>query len=314
MEYKDYYKILGVDKNASAAEIKSAYRKLAKKYHPDLNPDDDSAQDKFKDVNEAYEVLGDEEKRKQYDMFGQAGGFSAGDHFDPSQYGFGGGGRTYTYTSDDLGGFSDFFNTIFGGGMGGASRSGGMGFNVDDLFGGGMGGQTYRQEPQPRRHESEINVDIEEAYKGTSKSMTFRIGNQTKTINVKVPKGILPGKKIKINGHRFGLDGDIYLKVKFNKSKNMEMDGLDITKEIGIYPWDAALGGEKIITSLDGKKIKLKIPENFKSRNRIKLARKGYRDMKGNTGDLYIRPIIENPSSLTDEQKELYRKLREVSE
>lgn len=137
MEYKDYYKILGVDEKASQDDIKKAYRKLAKKYHPDLHPDDEKSQDKFKEVNEAYEVIGDEEKRKQYDTFGSSQNFSNGQNFDPSQYGFG--GDSYTYTSSDGGDFSDFFNMFFGGGGARSSSArSSSGFDIGDLFGGGL--------------------------------------------------------------------------------------------------------------------------------------------------------------------------------
>ena len=282
MEYKDYYKILGVDKKASADEIKKAYRKLAKKYHPDLNKNNESAQDKFKEINEAYEVLGDDEKRRQYDSFGQAGNFRGGQTFDPSQYGFGGNG-SYTYSSGDGGGFSDFFNTIFNGG----GQAGGFNVNVEDIFGG------RRAQPKRRqKHESEIRLDIEEGYNGTNKNMTFRIGNETKTIDVKVPKGIEEGKKIKINGPNFGIDADIYLKVVFNKKDNMTIDGLNITKDIDVYPWEAVLGGSKLVKTLDGKKIKVNIPKNIKSGKKIRIPNQGYRNMKGRKGDLYIRKRI----------------------
>lgn len=305
MEYKDYYKILGVDKKASDEEIKKAYRKLAKKYHPDLNQGNEKAQEKFKEANEAYEVLGDSEKRKQYDMFGQAGNFSGGQNFDPSQYGFGGNG-SYTYTSTDGSGFSDFFNTIFG-----ASSTGG--FDVGDIFGSGARSQRNTRRAERPRHESEVVISIEEGYTGTTKSMSFRIANETKTIDVKIPKGIEEGKKIKINGPKFGIDADIYLKVRFRKEKGISIDGLNVTKEVSVYPWEAAFGTKKVIESLDGKKIKIKIPKNIETGSRIRLPNKGYVSMKGNKGDLYIKININNPEKLTDEQVELYKKLDEIS-
>lgn len=299
MEYKDYYKILGLDNSATDKEIKSAYRKLAKKYHPDLNPD---GQDKFKDINEAYEVLGDPEKKKQYDMFGSAGGFSQGQNFDPSQYGFGGGNYSYSSSSGD---FSDFFNTIFGGGRSSGSGGGFGGFDIGDIF----SGSRQARRPEPPRYDSEINISLEDAYNGTTKQMSFRIGNESKTIDVKVPKGIGPGKKIKIKGKNFDINGDIYLKVNFIKEKNRTLEGLDLTQEIYIYPWEAYFGTEKSIELLSGKKLKLKIPEKFTSGNRIKVPAKGFRDMKGSKGDLYIKVNIKNPDNLTEEQEEVYKKL-----
>lgn len=302
MEYKDYYKILGVDKNADQKEIKKAYRKLAKKYHPDLNSGNKSAQEKFKDVNEAYEVLGDEQKRKKYDMFGSSGNFANGQNFDPSQFGFDnfGNGRTYTYTTNS-GGFSDFFNMFFGG----------EDFGISDLFGGGRRRQNFYNEPK-QNIESEISISLREAYKGTKKRVSFRIGNDTKTISVNIPKGILPGKKIKINGNKIGTNGDLYLKVNILEDAKFKLDGLDLTTRIKILPWEAVFGTEVLVETLSGK-IKVKIPSGIESGKKIRIPRSGYSDMKGNTGDLYIEIAIVNPPHLTEEQKELYKKLRDIS-
>ncbi|NLJ99449.1 MAG: J domain-containing protein [Tissierellia bacterium] len=303
MEYKDYYKILDIDKDASNAEIKKSYRKLAKKYHPDLNPDDQKAQEKFKEINEAYEVLGDEDKRKKYDTFGSSGGFTNGQNFDPSQYGFGnfGGGQTYTYTTEGGEGFSDFFNAFFGGGAGG-------GFDMSDIFG---GGPSRARQPQAQRYESELNISLEEGYKGTTKTVSLRIGNENKSLSVKVPRGILPGKKIKIQGEKAGINGDIYFTINFIENKKMRLEGLDIYKEIDILPWDAALGTKKVVETLDGR-IKVTITPNINTDTRIRIPKKGYRDMKGNRGDMYIQVNIVNPPKLTKEQKELYEKLRDM--
>lgn len=303
MEYKDYYKILGVDKGASNDDIKKAYRNLAKKYHPDLNPDDDKAQDKFKDINEAYEVLGDEQKRKKYDTFGSGYNFTNGQNFDPSHFGFEnfGNGHRYTYTTGGEG-FSDFFNMFFGG----------EDFGISDLFGGAKGRNTYYQ-PETPKYESEINITIEEGFSGVTKPLSFRIGNESKSLSVNVPKGILPGKKIKIKGEKAGINRDIYLKVNFVPDENLKLEGLDLYKKINLLPWEAALGTQIVINTLSGKKIKIKVPINMESGKKIRIPKKGYRDMKGNKGDLYIEANIVNPPSLTEEQKQLYEKLREIS-
>src|SRR5699024_9468689 len=217
MEYKDYYKILGVDKKATKGEIKKAYRKLAKKYHPDMNPDDTTAANKFKKVTEAYEVLSDDDKRKQYDTFGSTGNFSAGQNFDPSQYGldlnFGAGGYSYTSTGgggfSDFwivgGGLSDFFNMFFGGGGGASQQTSGFGG-----FSGFSGFGNKRAKQPKNKYESEMSISLEEAYNGTKRSLNLNIGGATKNITVKVPKGITPGKKIRVKGDKYGLDGDIY--------------------------------------------------------------------------------------------------------
>ncbi|NMB08958.1 MAG: J domain-containing protein [Tissierellia bacterium] len=303
MEYKDYYKILGVDKGASQDEIKSAYRKLAKKYHPDLNPNDNKAQEKFKDINEAYEVLGDEKKRKKYDTFGSSYNFTNGQNFDPSHFGFENFGRggTYTYTTSGEG-FSEFFNMFFGG----------EDFGISDLFGSRSRGSYY--EPQRAKYESEINITIEEGFNGTVKPLSFRIGNKNKSLSVNVPKGILPGKKIKINGEKAGINGDIYIKVNFVENEKLKLEGLDLYKKIDIYPWDAALGTQLVIDTLLGKKVKVKIPANMQTGKKIRIPKKGYRDMKGNKGDLYIEINMINPPSLSKEQIRLYEELRRTME
>lgn len=286
LEYKDYYKTLGVSKDASEDEIKTAFRKAAKKYHPDLHPDDKEAQDKFKEVSEAYEVLGDKEKKKQYDTFGSTGGFQGGQNFDPSQYGYTGG--SYTYSGSDEG-FSDFFNTIFGGG----ARS------------------SRRAKPQRRSYDSELNISIEEGYRGLERDIRLDFGGETKTIKVKVPAGILPGKKLKVRGERWGVDGDILFKINFIEDERLELDGLDVTKKIDVLAWDAALGTSKVVETFDGK-IKVNIPENIENAKKIKIPKKGYRDLKDKRGDLYLQINIVNPKKITKAQKKLYEKLRSL--
>lgn len=290
MEYKDYYKILEVEKTASQDEIKKSYRKLAKKYHPDLNKDNPQGQEKFKEINEAYEVLGDEEKRKQYDTFGSNYNFSGGQNFDPSQYGFG----SYQYSGDfsDLGGFSDFFNAFF---------SGGQGRSTGDF-------RSRRQS-----YESELRLTIGEIYKGTEKSINLNIGGENKSIRVKVPSGILAGKKIKVKGEKWGILGDILFKIILVEEKNIRLEGLDIVKKVEIYPWEGALGSKKIVETLEGK-IKVNIPKGIESGKKIKIPKMGFKDMKGNRGDFYAEIIINNPKTLTREQEELYERLRELSE
>lgn len=305
MEYKDYYKILGVSKSASGDEIKKAFRKAAKKYHPDLHPDDKDAQEKFKEVNEAYEVLGDEKKRKQYDTFGSTGGFQGGQNFDPSQYGYGGGG-SYTYTSSDEG-FSDFFNTIFGGGSGASS-----GFNINDLFGGGRK-SSRRAKAQRQSYDSELNITIEEGYKGFEKDISLSFNGEVKTIKVKVPSGIIPGKKLKVKGEKWGIDGDILFKINFIEEDGLELDGLDLISKVDVLPWDAALGNKQVVDTLDGK-IKVNIPEGIESGKRIKIPKKGYRDMKGNRGNLFLKINIVNPKTLSKTQRKLYEKLKNIEE
>lgn len=305
MQYKDYYETLGVSKDASQAEIKKVYRKLAKKYHPDANPDNKGAEEKFKSINEAYEVLGDEAKRKKYDQFGSASDFQNGSNFDPSQYGFGGFGQGSGGHNIN---FSDLFGSIFGN----------SGFDRDDLFGGNRGCSSHGcgSTQKGKDIETEISVTIKEAYEGCKKNVTLRTPNGEKTISIKVPTGILPDKKIKLKGQGQpgvrGVNGDLYLKVKFKKDHIFELDGINLNSTVSLSPWEAALGTEAIIQTLDGK-IKVKIPAGIQTDGKIKIAKKGYNDSKGNVGDLYIRVKIVNPTSLSEEEKELYEKLKEIS-
>ena len=308
MEYKDYYKILEVDKSSSQDDIKKAYRRLAKKYHPDLHPDDNNAQEKFKEINEAYEVLGDEEKKRQYDTFGSNYNFSGGQNFDPSQYGFGD-GYTYTYSSSDGGDFSDFFNMFFGGG--GSQRS--SGFNINDLFGSSGGRAQRNGRPSRQSYDSELNISLEEGYQGTSKKVSLNFGGENKNLTIKVPKGILPGKKLRVKGEKWGISGDILFKINFIENNKHRLDGLDIISKFDLLPWEAALGTKAIVNTLEGK-IKVNIPKGIGSGKKIRIARKGYRDMKDNVGDLYIETNIVNPQKLSKEEEELYKKLKEVSE
>lgn len=305
MKYKDYYEILGVSKNADEKEIKSAYRKLAKKYHPDLHQGDDAAAEKFKEISEAYEVLSDKSKRKKYDTFGSNYDFSSGYDFDPSQYG-------YTYTTGGSGAdFSDFFETIFGSSRSGGNFSGG--FNINDIFGDLSGRGNGRTANKNRnKFESELSISIREAYEGTTKNVNLTYKQKEYDIVVKVPKGITRGKKVKVKGEKFGLPGDILFKINIRDEKDMSLDGLDITKKEDIYPWEAAFGSSKTVETLNGK-LKLKIPENFVGGNKMRIPSKGFKDLKGNKGDLYISFNIVNPKDLSEKQLKLYKELEKIS-
>lgn len=294
MKYRDYYEVLGVSKSATPQEIKKAYRKLAKKYHPDLNGGSEEAAEKLKEVNEAYDVLSDEDKKQKYDQFGSA--YQDGMNFDPSQYG-------YTYTSGS-GGFSDFFETLFGGGGFSGAKNFGGGFSASDLFSGfGGRGKQHRN-----RYDLEQYISLEDAYKGGQREVYASLGGENKKIEIKWPAGITNGKKIKVKGDKFGIDGDIY--VKINIDSEDELEGIDIIKNIEIYPWEAYFGTKKTVETLEGK-IKVKIPANIQTDKKIKIAKKGFKDMKSNIGDLYLRIKIVNPTNLDKEKEEIYRQLME---
>jgi len=312
MQYKDYYDILGIEKKASQDDVKKAYRRLAKKNHPDANPNNKKAEEKFKEANEAYEVLGDAEKRKKYDQLGQGFNFQNGSEFDPSKFDFGKNVRYEQKTSSDND-FSDFFNTIFGG----------SGFGINDFFDGtrarnsrrGRPSQEYRIDGEDS--EAEIEITPEEGFKGIEKFVSIRDGRQDKSISFKIPSGIKQGEKIKLAGQGLhgtngGKNGDLYLKVNFSTGTRFEMDGMNLQSSIDLSPWEAALGMEVYFNTIDDR-IKVKIPEGIQSDNKIRVANKGYKDNSGKRGDLYIKIRIVNPPVLSIEEKELYQKLKQVS-
>jgi curved DNA-binding protein len=312
MKYRDYYEILGVNKNATADEIKKAYRKMAKKYHPDAHPGDKAAEEKFKEANEAYEVLGDSEKRKKYDQFGREGQFYNGADFDPSKYGFGNGVR-YEYRTGG-GGFSDFFNMFFGGGDPFGS------FDSDDIFGGNTGrGSRFSRSMRMKGQDMEslLEITIEDGFKGAQRLVSIRTASGDRTISLKVPSGIKPGEKIKLSGQgnpgvNGGPNGDLYLRVDFRKDPVYEMNGINLEARLPLYPWEAALGAEKPFNTLDGR-ISVRIPAGIQTDNKIRVAGKGYRDKSGIRGDLFLRVAMVNPPRLSKEQTELYEKLSKLN-
>ncbi|HOJ09372.1 MAG TPA: DnaJ C-terminal domain-containing protein [Clostridiales bacterium] len=318
MEYKDYYKILGVGKSAGQEEIKKAYRKLAKKYHPDSHPGDKKSEEKFKEINEAYEVLGNEEKRKKYDTLGSGFNFQNGYDFDPSQFGYGKNAR-YEYRTGTGGGpgagsgFSDFFNMFFGGDS----------FNINDILhdfaGAGTGnkGFSYAQYPVNGNDvEAEIEITPEEGFAGTEKRVRFNISGNDKTISFKIPPGIKHGEKIKISGQgntgiNGGRNGDLYLQVKFVDNTRFQVDGANLVTTVDLFPWDAALGSEIPVDTIDGR-IMVKIPSGIQSDSKIRVAGKGYRDTKGKRGDLFLKIRIVNPQWFANEEKELLKQLKDT--
>lgn len=314
MKFRDYYEVLGVDKKASQDEIKKTYRKMAKKYHPDTHPGDKTAEEKFKEANEAYEVLGDAEKRKKYDQFGAQGQFHNGADFDPSAYGFGNNVR-YEYRQGGNSDFSDFFNMFFGG-----SNPFGS-FGEDNLFGskGGKGGR-FNQSRQMKGEDSEavLKITLLEGFSGAEKRIGLRTSTGEKTISLKIPAGIKPGEKIKLSGqggpgYNGGKNGDLLLHAEFVRNSDFELNGLNLEGRIALYPWEAALGTEKPYQTVDGR-ISVKVPAGIQTDNRIRVAGKGYRDRNGTRGDLFLRVKIMNPEKLSKEQKELYEKLSKISE
>lgn len=309
MKYRDYYEILGVDKKASDADIKKAYRRLAKKYHPDLHPDDKDAADKFSEINEAYEVLSDANKRKKYDTFGNNANFTGGQNFDPSDFGFDfgnfGTGGSYTYTSGSDTGFSDFFDTLFGG-LGGSSYQRGSKSNRG--FGGATSGFSAKKKSTV---DARVLLTIDEALNGAKKSITIKYKNKTTNIDIDIPKGIKNNNKIKIDGSKHGINANILVKVIIKEEENRKLDGIDIIQREYIMPWQAYFGCKKKVSTLKDT-LMVNIPEKINSGQKMRLKGKGYTDRKGNIGDLILELIIDNPKELSDEAKDLYQKLKEI--
>jgi len=324
MEYKDYYKLLGVSRSAPRDEISKAFKKLARKYHPDLNPNNEAAEAKFKEINEAYEVLKDEKKRKMYDQFGS--NWEHGQNFQPppgyENMNFGGGGGFQG------GGFSDFFETIFGGaaGPGGAGFRGGFqqgGYGGGGGFGGGGG---YQQRPR-RGSDSEATYELtlDEAFRGGAKSITLQeqvTGPEgiprmtTKTLEINVPPGIKDGQKIRLAGQgnpgmSGGSKGDLYLKIRLMPHAMFKVSDSDVVLDLNLAPWEAALGTTARIPTLDGA-VEMKIPSGIGSGKKLRIKGKGL-GAGAKRGDQYVRIMIQAPDQLSDDERELWEKLQDVS-
>jgi curved DNA-binding protein len=322
VQYKDYYAILGVEKTASKDEIKKAYRKLAKKHHPDANKGNKGSEDKFKEVSEAYEALGDDEKRKKYDMFVSQAQYTNGADFDPSQFGYGGNVR-YEYAQS--GDHSDFFNMFFSEGFdlsslfGGAARGGGrqtrvyQGDGLDELFG-RANGQTRSMDG--RHIEAQIEITPEEGAAGTEKRISLQTETGVRTINFKVPKGVKDGETIRLKGqgqpgHNGGHAGDLRMTVKLVSGGRFSLEDGQLLTPLDVAPWDAALGAKQTVDTLDGR-ISVNIPAGVQTGSKIRITGKGYPNRDGSRGDLYIKVRLVNPAHLTPEQKTLYEKLKET--
>ncbi len=317
-QFRDYYETLGVSKTASADEIKSAFRKLARKHHPDLAKDKKAAEEKFKEINEAYEVLSDPEKRKKYDEYGSnwqnagaGNGFrSGGGGGGPfGSGGAGGAGYGGADTSDfHFGGtgYSDFFEQFFG------TRRG-RGYS------GGGGGVDFEETPQRGRDiEADILVTLEEVLQGATRQISFRKGNslQVQTYTVKIPKGVREGQRIRLAGQgaeggKRGEAGDLYLRVKIQQHPDFSFDGADILHEVDVPAWQAALGGELTIPTPDGR-AKIKIPSGTQNGRKFRIPGRGLPDKNGARGDFYAVVEITIPETLTSEQKTAWEQLAKL--
>ncbi|WP_432798357.1 DnaJ C-terminal domain-containing protein [Poriferisphaera sp. WC338] len=323
VKYKDYYEILGVKRDTSADEIKRSYRKLAQKYHPDMNKDE-GAEDRFKEVNEAYEVLGDADKRRRYDALGA--NWKAGQDFRPppgfegyENVHFGGGGSGFSG-----GGINDFFEMLFG--ARGGQRGGGASA-FEDMFrqaGGGFGGAggTHTASGGAARKgqdvETELMVTLEEVFHGGSRQVSLQMpGGETKTIEVKIPKGITDGKTIRLKGQGSpspmgGPAGDLRLKLRIMAHKTFGIAGHDLHQCLNLRPDEAALGGKFDVKVVDGE-VTLNVPAGAQSGQKMRLKGKGLPTGKEDArGDMLVELHLVVPRELTEQQKQAFENLSEA--
>lgn len=326
MEYKDYYKTLGVKKDASADEIKKAYRKLARKYHPDVNKGDKASEERFKDINEAYEVLSDEDKRSKYDRFGaewqqfsRTGGRP--EDFNWSQWGGqpGGSAQYRTVSPEEFeamfgggaggrGGFSDFFETLFG--AMGARQAG-----ARQGFGGNYSGDPFSDmgratQPQSLDQEHPIQVTLEEAFSGTTRTLQWENG---KRVEARIPRGVRTGSKVRLSGQAGGdgRAGDLYLKVEVLPHTLYERDGDDLRMTLPVDLFTVLLGGKVSVPAID-KSVSLTIPEGTRNGKVFRLAKLGMPKLRqpDERGDLYVTLAVELPRHLSEEEKRIVEEWR----
>jgi len=306
MEYRDYYEIMGIKREATQDEIKRSYRKLARKYHPDVSKQSD-AEERFKEVGEAYEVLKDPEKRAAYDQLGS--NWQQGQDFQPPPgwqdgFEFSGGGNTEA----DSAHFSDFFEDLFG-------RAGGAG---DAGF---RQSQQHGYQMQGEDHHAKVGVTIEDAYHGAERAITLKMPEvdatghlvtRDRSLNVKIPKGVTQGQRIRLRGQGGpGMGdapaGDLYLEIDLISHSIYSVDGHDIYVDLPVAPWETALGEKVSIPTLGGK-VEMKIPAGSQSGSKLRLKGRGLPGK--NNGDQYVILKIETPEAKTEKQEELYRRMQ----
>ena len=314
VQYKDYYETLGVSRSASDAEIKKAFRKLAREYHPDVAKDKKRAEEKFKEINEAYEVLSDAAKRKKYDELGANwksgaefrpppdwGGFQ-GQPFRGGQGGNRAGQGTEGFEFGGTG-FSDFFEQFFG--STGARRGGFSGF------------RNFEEEEAAARGrdvEGDIMVTLEEASRGSIRTVSVRHRNKTENHQVKIPAGVTEGQRLRIagrgeHGSGGGESGDLYLRVRLARNPDFDVDGHNLIYEAEITPWEAVLGAEISVPTLDGH-VQIKIPAGTQSGQKLRVRGRGL----GGKGDLLVTAKIAVPSQVSEAEKKVWEQLRRESQ
>ena len=333
MEFKDYYSTLGVTKASTEKEVKQAYRKLARKLHPDVNPGDKAAESKFKEINEAYEVLGDPAKRKKYDelganwrMYEQAQAQGGANPFAVGQWNvdMGGGGRQGGFRTmtqeemEDLFGdqnpFSDFFTTFFGGGGGGA-----------EAFGSAAGARAGRQARATRHRagrdlEHEIELSLEEAYNGAMRRLTLKQDGHSRTVDVRIPAGVGDGSRVRVTGEGEqgaggGKSGDLYLRIRQIPHPVFERNGHDLNVKVQVPVTTAVVGGEAEVPTITGKPARLRIPATTQNGQVFRLRGYGMPAVgkPENKGDLYARIEVQLPTQLSEEERTHYEALAKLN-
>src|SRR5256884_1090775 len=314
VQFRDYYETLGVSKTATDDEIRSAFRKLARKYHPDVAKDKKAAEEKFKEINEAYEVLGDPEKRKKYDQLGadwnRPGGFQPppdwqwqGQQPGGGFYQFGGDGGGVQFEFGGTG-FSDFFEAFFGGGRGRSAF-------------GGFGGREATAE-RGADVEADILVTLEEALHGSTRTVSLRRAGSNKLENyqVKIPRGVHEGQRIRLAGQgeagaRGGKSGDLFLRVRLARHPDFIVEGSDLIHEEKIAPWQAVLGAELELPTLEGK-VRLKGPPGTQGGQRFRLRGQALPGISGKRGNLYVVAQMNIPKKLTEREREIWSELAKL--
>jgi curved DNA-binding protein len=299
VKFRDYYETLGLSRGATDEQLRNAYRKLARKHHPDVNPGNKDAEEKFKELNEAYSVLSDPQKRKQYDELGQ--NWKAGADFRPPP---GRGGRDVHVEFgdvEDLGGFSDFFESMFGSaGRRAGTRGAGFGNRGRDL-------------------EAQIRIPLEEAHRGTTQTLLLRSPDGTqKSIRVNIPAGISDGELIRIAhegapGAGGASPGDLFVTVRVEPHPLFKvLDEGHVEADLPVAPWEAALGARVRVPTLDGP-VEMAVPPNTQTGQRLRLRGQGMSQQSGGRGDQYVRIRIVNPPSLSPTERELFQRLASES-